>query len=159
MLARVLARAAVRAAARPAEATAPLAPTKASSRYRLLGELPQVGGAPAANRAQRPRRPPRAKKGASDDGKPEGWSDEFKCAITGSVMRRPVRTPDGAVYEAATVERWLSEQGSIDPLTGAHLTKDMLEPCKELKRRLEKWHLEQAMQKGAAADADADNAF
>ena len=48
---------------------------------------------------------------------------------------------------------------SIDPLTGAHLTKDMLEPCKELKRRLEKWHLEQAMQKGAAADADADNAF
>ena len=142
-----------------AEATAPPAPTKASSRYRLLGELPQVGGAPTANRAQRPRRPPRAKKGASDDGKPEGWSDEFKCAITGSVMRRPVRTPDGAVYEAATVERWLSEQGSIDPLTGAHLTKDMLEPCKELKRRLEKWHLQQAMQKGAAADADADNAF
>ena len=141
------------------EAAAPPAPTKASSRYRLLGELPQVGGAPAANRAQRPRRPPRAKKGASDDGKPEGWSDEFKCAITGSVMRRPVRTPDGAVYEAATVERWLSEQGSIDPLTGAHLTKDMLEPCKELKRRLEKWHLQQAMQKGAAADADADNAF
>ena len=46
-----------------AEATAPPAPTKASSRYRLLGELPQVGGAPAANRAQRPRRPPRAKKG------------------------------------------------------------------------------------------------
>ena len=74
-------------------------------------------------------------------------------------MRRPVRTPDGAVYEAATVERWLSEQGSIDPLTGAHLTKDMLEPCKELKRRLERWHLQQAMQKGAAADADADNAF
>ena len=70
-------------------------------------------------------------------------------------MRRPVRTPDGAVYEAATVERWLSEQGSIDPLTGAHLTKDMLEPCKELKRRLEKWHLTQAMQKGAAADKDA----
>ena len=30
---------------------------------------------------------------------------------------------------------------------------------KELKRRLEKWHLYQAMQKGAAADADADNAF
>lgn len=44
----------------------------------------------------------------------------FRCAINGHSMQDPVAHPDrpSIVFERATIEAWLSQSGTVCPITG-----------------------------------------
>ena len=67
-------------------------------------------------------------KGNNNSGIPE----EFACAINGHLMKEPVRTPDGLVFEKATILLWLETRGSVCPISGNDLTVADLEEAQEL---------------------------
>ncbi|KAG5188776.1 ankyrin repeat-containing domain protein [Tribonema minus] len=63
----------------------------------------------------------------------------FKCNLSRRLMRDPVRTPYGNVYDRAMIAMWLQQQGSIDPLTGQPLVEAELKEDGELKSAIESW--------------------
>ena len=73
----------------------------------------------------------------TDSGVPE----EFSCAINGHLMKEPVRTPDGIVFERATIELWLDTRGSICPITGNELTKGDLVVDANLQAEIVRFHI------------------
>ena len=66
----------------------------------------------------------------SDDVPPE-----FRCAINGHLLKEPARTPQGLVFERATIKLWLETRGSVCPLTGEALTLDDLIDDRDLRAR------------------------
>jgi len=56
----------------------------------------------------------------------------FRCALSGSVLRDPVRTCDGHVYERAAIEDWLKNGHTISPVTGIVLENTVLTTHKAL---------------------------
>lgn len=62
--------------------------------------------------------------------------DQFLCSITGELMKHPVATADGHVYEQAAIERWLLTHDSA-PLTGLKLAHKQLMPIFALKTLIE----------------------
>lgn len=58
-----------------------------------------------------------------------------RCAINGHVLKEPVRSPYGQVFERATIELWLTTRGSICPITNQPLTLADLKPADDLRVR------------------------
>jgi len=56
----------------------------------------------------------------------------FYCPISFAIMRDPVYTVGGEVYERAPIERWLRTHGQVSPLTGAPLGASTLVPNEAL---------------------------
>lgn len=56
-----------------------------------------------------------------------------RCAINGHVLKEPVRSPYGQVFERATIELWLATRGSICPITNKPLTLADLQPADDLR--------------------------
>ncbi len=79
---------------------------------------------------------------------------ELRCEINGHLMRDPVRTPAGRVFERETIELWLRTRGSVCPVSGAPLTGDELVPDEERRTAIMRWHIQQH----AAATAGEDDA-
>ena len=69
---------------------------------------------------------------------------EYYCPISNVIMRDPVSTMDGDVFERAAIERWLKRQ-CTNPLTGAALPAPTLVPNNVLARLIKA--------SGALADA------
>ena len=67
---------------------------------------------------------------------PEPPPDEFRCPARGGLMRDPVRTVDGDVFEREFVENFFRKFGVVNPLTGAPLASASLEPLPELAQRI-----------------------
>ena len=59
--------------------------------------------------------------------KETGVPSEFACAINGHLMKEPVRTPGGIVFEKDTILLWIKTRGQICPISGDALSEDMLE--------------------------------
>jgi len=70
---------------------------------------------------------------------PELVPDKFKCEITKKIMKRPMRTPNGNVYEEKKIVEWISKQGSIDPLSGVPLSKAELMQDGKLASEIVHW--------------------
>lgn len=66
---------------------------------------------------------------------------EFTCEINGHLLKQPMRTPSGHVFEYATIKLWLETRGSICPLTGKELTMKDLTPDDELRTRIMRHHI------------------
>ena len=92
---------------------------------------------------------------------------EFRCAINGHVMKHPVASPHGHVFERATIELWLSRNGSVCPLSGEPLVAADLAADDKLRRKIKLWRIKLAdasrtaeaaasPSKAAAADDDDD---
>jgi hypothetical protein len=69
------------------------------------------------------------------------WQDsdappEFLCELCNHVLKHPVRTPYGNVYERDVIHAWFRKNGSIDPLTGQPLAPSELREEAELKERI-----------------------
>ena len=77
----------------------------------------------------------------SDDEPPA----ELLCAINRHILRDPVRTPYGDVFERETIETWLQTLGSVCPLTHEPLTLDDLEPDVEIAQRAMAYRLNGAV--------------
>eukprot|EP00727_Mastigamoeba_balamuthi_P004942 m51a1_g14446 hypothetical protein (264) ;mRNA; r:588668-592817 len=56
----------------------------------------------------------------------------FQCPITLELMEDPVVAPDGYVYEAAAIRRWL-EGHDTSPMTGAAMAREPLVQCRTLR--------------------------
>ena len=56
-------------------------------------------------------------------------------------MKPPARTPQGLVFERATIKLWLETRGSVCPLTGEALTLDDLIDDRDLRARIVSWQL------------------
>eukprot|EP00727_Mastigamoeba_balamuthi_P003204 m51a1_g12881 putative leucine rich repeat protein (561) ;mRNA; f:541-2722 len=56
----------------------------------------------------------------------------FQCPITLELMEDPVVAPDGCVYEAAAICRWL-EDHDTSPMTGAAMARESLVRCRTLR--------------------------
>mmetsp|Transcript_23568 Transcript_23568/g.30565 ORF Transcript_23568/g.30565 Transcript_23568/m.30565 type:complete len:728 (-) Transcript_23568:351-2534(-) len=67
---------------------------------------------------------------------------EFTCSINGHLMKEPVRSPQGHVFERSTIELWLKMQGSVCPITHETLTIEELQPDEELQTKIMKWHIQ-----------------
>ncbi|CAE8708817.1 unnamed protein product [Polarella glacialis] len=68
--------------------------------------------------------------------------DSFVCPISADVMRDPVATADGCIYEREYIEQWIREkrqrrQAVISPSTGVVLVSQQLMPVDALKKAIE----------------------
>ena len=94
----------------------------------------------------------------SDDVPPE-----FRCAINGHLLKEPARTPQGLVFERATIKLWLETRGSVCPLTGEALTLDDLIDDRDLRARIVSWQLAKTQKTLAtsvsAAHGDEDDLY
>ena len=61
---------------------------------------------------------------------------QFLCPITGEIMREPVTTADGHVFERTAIERWLKTH-STSPMTGMSLEHTSLAPAHALRQLIE----------------------
>ena len=94
----------------------------------------------------------------SDDVPPK-----FRCAINGHLLKEPARTPQGLVFERATIKLWLETRGSVCPLTGEALTLDDLIDDRDLRARIVSWQLAKTQKTLAtsvsAAHGDEDDLY
>lgn len=154
-----------------------------ANKFRLLGDLPSLGG--AANKEKQKDqialslalhsgienggKAHNFMKNAGSKGsngqasaagaKSEAGDDipkEFLCAINGHVMKDPVKvSSSGIVFERSTIELWLQTRGAVCPITNGHLDRDMLEPEDDLRNRIKRYHIQQtAMRTAASGDDD-----
>ncbi|GMH54787.1 hypothetical protein TrVE_jg303 [Triparma verrucosa] len=70
-----------------------------------------------------------------------GVPPEFGCSINGHLMKEPVRTPGGVVFERETIELWLKTRGSVCPISGVPLTVDELEADENLMAEITRWQI------------------
>jgi len=61
---------------------------------------------------------------------------DMRCAIDGKVMINPIRTPYGHMFEKKTVEKWMTNCGSVCPITGQPLRMEDCAPDAEMKKRI-----------------------
>jgi hypothetical protein len=131
-------------------------------KYRLLGDLPTLGGGgkdaltlpPKRKKKKKSRRSkneanlasPMAPEspGGAHAPLPGNVPTDYVCAINGHVMKEPVRASSGKVYEKTTLELWVNRNGSVCPITGEPLTGE-IEIDKELQTAIMRWHITQAM--------------
>lgn len=76
----------------------------------------------------------RRKKKSSEDAPPE-----FKCAVSRKVLKDPLRSPYGQVFERHVIEAWFRDFGNRCPLTGEPLTLHQLVPDEKLKTQICEW--------------------
>lgn len=88
---------------------------------------------------------------------------EFACAINGHLLKEPARTPQGLVFERATIKLWLETRGSVCPITGEALTLAALSDDRDLRARIVSWQLSRARATLAtsvsAAHGDEDDLY
>uniref|UniRef100_K3X801 U-box domain-containing protein n=1 Tax=Globisporangium ultimum (strain ATCC 200006 / CBS 805.95 / DAOM BR144) TaxID=431595 RepID=K3X801_GLOUD len=64
---------------------------------------------------------------------------EFKCAVSLKLLKDPLRSPYGHVFERHVVEAWFRDFGNRCPLTGEPLTIHQLAPDDKLKAAIREW--------------------
>ena len=77
-----------------------------------------------------------------------GVPSEFACAINGHLMKEPVRTPGGIVFEKDTILLWIKTRGQVCPISGDVLTEDMLEEDKDLGIEILRWNIKKTAMGG-----------
>ena len=60
----------------------------------------------------------------------------FNCPILQDIMKDPVKTIDGHIYDRESILRWFTHN-TTSPLTGLRLESLKLEPCIELKKQID----------------------
>jgi len=60
----------------------------------------------------------------------------FNCPILQDIMKDPVKTVDGHIYDRSSIERWFT-LNTTSPLTGLSLHSTILEPHTELKKQID----------------------
>lgn len=74
-----------------------------------------------------------------------GVPAEFACAINGHMMKDPVRSPGGIVFEKASIVLWLSTRGSICPISGKPLCEQDLVADTQLRTKIMRHHVSKSM--------------
>lgn len=64
---------------------------------------------------------------------------EFKCAVSLKLLKDPLRSPYGQVFERQVIEAWFRDFGNRCPLTGEPLTPHQLVSDEKLKAQIREW--------------------
>eukprot|EP00331_Platyophrya_macrostoma_P014543 CAMPEP_0176416634 /NCGR_PEP_ID=MMETSP0127-20121128/6452_1 /TAXON_ID=938130 /ORGANISM="Platyophrya macrostoma, Strain WH" /LENGTH=609 /DNA_ID=CAMNT_0017796725 /DNA_START=42 /DNA_END=1871 /DNA_ORIENTATION=+ len=78
---------------------------------------------------------------------------EFLCALSGNMMKNPMLSPYGQVFDRETIEMWLKQQGPVCPITGKPLSMDQLQVHKPLQQQIMQVVIQQSMQNYNQEDA------
>ena len=62
--------------------------------------------------------------------------NHFNCPILQDIMKNPVKTVDGHIYDHSAIQHWFT-YNTTSPLTGLKLISTVLEPQNELKNQIE----------------------
>eukprot|EP00756_Hemistasia_phaeocysticola_P024398 Hpha_TRINITY_DN15948_c2_g3::TRINITY_DN15948_c2_g3_i2::g.71103::m.71103 len=129
--------------------------SKGTGEYRLLGELPDPKSAQrevekksgaeleneeAVDTDDRLVRPSAVAESVHAEG---AAPSRFRCALNGHLMKDPVRSPHGHVFERETILKWLDSAGSTCPITGKSLMKSDLEDDMGLRADIASWHIQE----------------
>eukprot|EP00755_Sulcionema_specki_P033076 Sspe_Gene.20320::Locus_7448_Transcript_1_1_Confidence_1.000_Length_2122::g.20320::m.20320 len=79
---------------------------------------------------------------------------KFRCALNGHLIKDPVVSPYGHVYERDTIEQWLAKMGSTCPFTGKPLGKDDLKRDDALAIEIANWHIKEQMKTNVEDELD-----
>eukprot|EP01060_Flectonema_neradi_P006404 TRINITY_DN1431_c2_g1_i1.p1 TRINITY_DN1431_c2_g1~~TRINITY_DN1431_c2_g1_i1.p1 ORF type:complete len:635 (+),score=77.65 TRINITY_DN1431_c2_g1_i1:64-1968(+) len=125
-------------------------PTKAE--YRLLGEVPdlsakkisEIEGSSRPDKMPKPIvvNPHQEYEKLVEDNVPS----RFRCALDGNLMKTPVRTPYGHVFDKHTITKWFEQSGQLCPITGKTLQPSDLEPDVTLSADITSWHIKEQAQ-------------
>ncbi len=80
----------------------------------------------------------------------------FLCSLNGHVMREPVQSPYGHVFERDAIERLLSQNGSVCPFTLRPLSAVQLKQMPSLRREIASFHIRQVLAKATTAPTGAE---
>lgn len=125
---------------------------KPDPRFRLLGTLPTFD-APKKKKSiskAKSRRIRETKKTLSkmrEGNAPEGCPKRFICEITGNILRDPVRSPYGQVFEKRAIRTFLKKHGRKCPITGMPLSKSELQEDSALRAEVSTWKSQQEKDK------------
>ncbi|KAF0685937.1 Aste57867_22255 [Aphanomyces stellatus] len=127
--------------------------------FALLGDLPSL------QRLHVPAEDDQVVKPASSDKakkkkrkKSDDVPTEFQCAITHKLLRDPVKSPYGHVFERKVIEKWIQDYGHRCPITGEPLGQAQLTPATQLKDDIAAWNAPESPAKDDAAKAKDDQA-
>ena len=84
--------------------------------------------------------------------KETGVPSQYACAINGHLMKEPVRTPGGVVFEKDTILLWLKTRSQVCPISGEVLTEDMLEQDHDLGKEIMCWNIKKTGNNNVHAD-------
>ena len=86
----------------------------------------------------------------------QAQTSTFACALNGNMMKVPMRSPYGHVFEKTTIENWISQKGPVCPITGQALTLEQLHLDKPLQNEIMKAVVLQTMQTVTAQEQETD---
>lgn len=101
--------------------------------FRLLGKLPDFSSPPKSTtsaskeKRRRQRDSKKTLKKMREGNAPEGCPKKYICEITGNLLRDPVRSPYGQVFEKRAIRTFLKKHGRKCPITGMPLSKSELQ--------------------------------
>lgn len=75
----------------------------------------------------------------------------FKCSVSLKLLKDPLRSPFGHVFERRVIEAWFRDFGNRCPLTGEPLTMQQLQSDTNLKAEIKEWKQGSAKSDGAGA--------
>ena len=64
---------------------------------------------------------------------------KFLCEISRKLLKRPVLTPNGNVFEEKVIKDWFTKQGSVCPVSGVPLAERELVRHKQLATEIAHW--------------------
>ena len=70
----------------------------------------------------------------------------FRCSLNGHLMKQPVRSPHGHVFERESIEKWIDQAGCTCPFTGKPLQLSDLEADVKLAHEITSWHIKEQAQ-------------
>lgn len=108
------------------------------------GDAKDMADSPSKDRSKRSKRSKRKKPNKGD------IPDEFKCAVSLKLLRDPMRSPLGHIFEREVIEAWFRDFGNRCPLTGEPLTIHQLSRDEKLREAIRAW------KKGENASAEPE---
>eukprot|EP00759_Apiculatamorpha_spiralis_P001331 PhF_6_TR1049/c0_g1_i1/m.2163 len=69
----------------------------------------------------------------------------LRCALNGHIMKTPVVTPYGNVFENDTIQQWIAQNGCICPLSGKPLRPEDLKPATEIQKEIVQFHIKESL--------------
>ncbi|KAH7482401.1 E3 ubiquitin-protein ligase mib1 [Phytophthora ramorum] len=140
-------------------------PLSRKEEYELLGDLPNLNAitiqdadatdedegeaeedtdakAPAADSPPKEKPKKKQRDPSKKKKKKAGSRDiplEFKCAVSLKLLKDPMRSPYGQVFERQVIEAWFRDFGNRCPLTGEPLTLQQLVSDEKLRENIREW--------------------
>ncbi|KAG7397109.1 Ankyrin repeat domain-containing protein 27 [Phytophthora boehmeriae] len=156
-----------------------LTPLSRKEEYELLGDLPSLNTITIQN-ADEDEEDTEAKDSTADSPPKEGEQQkrkhrdpskkkkkkkagiqdippEFKCAVSLKLMKKPMRSPFGQVFERQVIEAWFRDFGNRCPLTGQPLTLQELVSDDKLQGEIREWKHGPTKSKPSDADTKGGN--